>query len=279
MNKSKLNLNNYITRIAPTPSGFLHLGNLFNFALTYAITKSLNGTVNLRIDNLDIKRVRKEYVQDIFAKLQLLEVFPDNLIHDTDEYLQISQKNLNMYKDYLKMIPSNLIFVCACTRSDLKKHSQYPGTCINKNLKYIPNKNSIKTLPNDENREPIVLWTKENVPSYQLQSIVDDIEAGTNLIIRGQDLRSSTLAQKHIAKLLGNNSFENIKFIHHKLLTNNGIKISKSTLANNSPLNIDKLEFFNKFSSFFNLKRNLNSMKECISYFQDYPEFFEAHLD
>ena len=54
------------TRIAPTPSGFLHVGNAVSFLITYCLAKSENGKLLLRIDDLDRERYRKEYVDDIF---------------------------------------------------------------------------------------------------------------------------------------------------------------------------------------------------------------------
>ena len=50
------------TRIAPTPSGFLHVGNAVSFLITYCLAKSENGKLLLRIDDLDRERYRKEYV-------------------------------------------------------------------------------------------------------------------------------------------------------------------------------------------------------------------------
>src|SRR6188768_2417676 len=57
------------TRIAPTPSGYLHEGNLYSFVLTWLLAKSSGGQVLLRIDDMDGTRVRSEYLQDIFETL------------------------------------------------------------------------------------------------------------------------------------------------------------------------------------------------------------------
>ena len=54
------------TRLAPTPSGFLHLGNAFSFITTFNLAKQYNAKLLLRIDDLDRDRVEKEYVEDIF---------------------------------------------------------------------------------------------------------------------------------------------------------------------------------------------------------------------
>ncbi|RQP14538.1 MAG: tRNA glutamyl-Q synthetase, partial [Parapedobacter sp.] len=62
------------TRIAPTPSGYLHLGNVFSFALTAALAKRSGAQILLRIDDLDYTRVKREYVEDIFHTLEFLKI-------------------------------------------------------------------------------------------------------------------------------------------------------------------------------------------------------------
>jgi glutamyl-tRNA synthetase len=57
------------TRIAPTPSGFLHLGNILSFAITAGLARDIGASILLRIDDLDRSRMRLEYLQDIFNTL------------------------------------------------------------------------------------------------------------------------------------------------------------------------------------------------------------------
>lgn len=61
-----------VSRIAPTPSGFLHTGNAYNFILTYLLTRSVSGVLHLRIDDYDLGRYRQEFVQNIFDVLEFL---------------------------------------------------------------------------------------------------------------------------------------------------------------------------------------------------------------
>ncbi|MFM8896894.1 MAG: glutamate--tRNA ligase family protein, partial [Actinomycetales bacterium] len=60
------------TRFAPTPSGFLHEGNAVNFLLVQRLADALGATVLLRIDDMDVDRLRDEYVEDIFEVLHWL---------------------------------------------------------------------------------------------------------------------------------------------------------------------------------------------------------------
>ncbi len=62
------------TRIAPTPSGYLHLGNVLSFALTAFLAEQCGARILLRIDDLDHERVRPEYIQDIFDTLHFLKL-------------------------------------------------------------------------------------------------------------------------------------------------------------------------------------------------------------
>ena len=63
-----------VSRIAPTPSGFLHLGNAFNFLLTSKFVRARKGTLILRIDDADSTRSRPEYIEDIFRSLEWLGI-------------------------------------------------------------------------------------------------------------------------------------------------------------------------------------------------------------
>jgi glutamyl-tRNA synthetase len=86
------------TRIAPTPSGYLHLGNALSFALTAAIARSTGAKILLRIDDLDQQRVNLAYVQDVFDTLNFLEIpwdeGPRNVIEYHDEWSQMRRMDM-----------------------------------------------------------------------------------------------------------------------------------------------------------------------------------------
>src|SRR6185312_6440352 len=94
------------TRIAPTPSGFLHLGNAYSFALTAALAGKYGARILLRIDDLDRERVQKQYVQDIFDTLNFLEIpwheGPRNMDEYEKQYSQIHR--LDLYRQTLDML-------------------------------------------------------------------------------------------------------------------------------------------------------------------------------
>lgn len=224
-----------ISRIAPTPSGFLHIGNAFNFLLTSTLVKQAGGSLRLRIDDLDTTRTRPEYLEDIFETLSWLglswDVGPKNVQDLLTHHSQTLRRSryLEVLEDFLA---SGWAYVCACSRKDLETR---PCSCREKRLPFKENSSRVRVDLSLENRPPlpVVLWRNEGIPAYQLVSLVDDLDHGVNLIVRGEDLIESTQIQRALAALLGTRQgadrFESIRFVHHRLLTGpDGNKLSKS---------------------------------------------------
>src|SRR4051794_39214952 len=86
------------TRFAPTPSGFLHLGNILSFAITAALAAQAKAKILLRIDDFDMQRTNKLYVQDIFDTLNFLEIpwdeGPRNMAEYEEEYSQLHRMDI-----------------------------------------------------------------------------------------------------------------------------------------------------------------------------------------
>lgn len=241
------------TRIAPTPSGFLHLGNAFSFALTAAIARRAGARILLRIDDLDRQRVQPAYVQDVFDTLNFLEIPWDEGPRDAEaferEYSQVHR--MPLYEAALAQLEEkHAVFACSCSRSQLAAGGgeAYPGTCLLKQVPLgTPGVNwrlytssdrplRMKTWPYDsmEVRLPgtmqyFVVRKKDGYPAYQLASLIDDQHFGIDLIVRGADLYDSTVAQLYLASLLQQESFLQTTFYHHPLLMKDGdVKLSKS---------------------------------------------------
>lgn len=244
------------TRIAPTPSGYLHLGNVLSFALTAALARKHGAKILLRIDDLDRERVQTAYVQDIFDTLYFLEIPYDDGPRDLQEYEQEWSQihRMDNYRQALNILQEkDLLFACECSRAQIRASNTdiYPGTCRNKNIPLdTPNVSwRLKTdnltpinvitlngllkatLPAD--MESFVVRKKDGFPAYQLTSVMDDLHFGVDLIVRGNDLWHSTLAQLYLAPLIGAHSFTAASFYHHPLLMASGAeKLSKSAGAN-----------------------------------------------
>jgi len=229
-----------VSRIAPTPSGYLHLGNALNFVLTWAMVRQAGGQLWLRIDDMDGPRCRPEYVDDIFWALQWLGLDYDKGPKDaTDFYANYSQlKKIDFYRSKLKKL-AHLSYACECSRQDIRllAHSAlYPGTCFSKKLKYDVQKHALRLHVDDEGLRKLygdfILWRKFDLPSYHLVSLIEDHVMGVNLLVRGNDLRESSLLQQYLAKKLKYTHFLQAKFIHHKMIfTSAGEKLSKSNAA------------------------------------------------
>lgn len=241
------------TRFAPTPSGYLHLGNIYSFAVTSAFAQKANANIFLRIDDADMARTDLRYVQDIFDTLDFLEIpwqeGPRNIKEYQQEYSQVHR--MGMYQRALNVLRDNdLLFACKCSRTDvlrLNKESIYSGTCLKQNIcldvagvswrmKTDPECNiSIKTtngvietkLP--DTMKNFIVRKKDGFPAYQLTSIVDDCYYGVDFIIRGADLWPSSVAQVWLSKHCGMDQFSDVLFYHHPLFVDEtGNKLSKS---------------------------------------------------
>jgi glutamyl/glutaminyl-tRNA synthetase len=238
-----------VTRIAPTPSGYLHAGNAVNFLLTAWLARQHRGQLLLRIDDLDAARVRPPYLADIFRVLDWLGIGIDagpsgvaeferdySLAHRTEAYRSaVSQ---------LRAAGAH-IYACRCSRRDLAGHAAgyYPGTCRTAALPQRHGETALRiAVPHpmvvDVAGEPVdvagvlgdfAVWRRDGVPAYQLASVVEDRDLGVNAIVRGRDLLASTGAQLVLAPLLDAADLLAADFRHHALMTDpEGRKLSKS---------------------------------------------------
>lgn len=242
------------TRIAPTPSGYLHLGNILSFATTTAVARKTGARILLRIDDLDRPRIHRAYVQDIFDTLHFLDIpwdeGPRNYEEYEKEYSQLYR--LPLYREALERLKANgQVFACDCSRRILAKENPegvYPGTCRDKklsldrqglnwrlytdptadlNIKTMTGRDIHTTLP--PSMQYFIVKKKDGFPAYQLASVIDDLHFGVDLVVRGEDLWPSTLAQQFLARRLEDPRFCGNVFVHHPLITDtNDRKLSKS---------------------------------------------------
>ena len=230
------------TRIAPTPSGYLHLGNVLSFAITAVLAKQSGAQIMLRIDDLDRGRVRPAYVADIFETLTYLGIPWDEGPADDRSYLATFSQvhRVPLYEQALAQLRAQgAVFACDCSRTMLQRGHPagvYTGRCKHRGLPldgdgYCWRIDTDNTdLP--EHMRYFVVRTKDGMAAYQLASVVDDMHFGVDLVVRGQDLWESTQAQRFLAEVLGYTSVVEASFVHHTLLTAGaGEKLSKSAGA------------------------------------------------
>ena len=242
------------TRIAPTPSGLLHVGNGVSFVVTWAIARAQLGDVLLRIDDLDRSRMRDAYLHDIFATLRWLRIAydrgPISVADFHQDWSQITR--LPHYQRSLANLrQSQQLYACVCTRKDIRTHNidgRYPGTCRERKLPletpnaawriHVPDETKITireasgqhfVIDLSKQMGDFVVRQKNGMPAYQLASLVDDQVFGINYIVRGEDLLNSTAAQLFLAEKLNLEAFRKARFFHHPLLKDEaGAKLSKS---------------------------------------------------
>jgi glutamyl/glutaminyl-tRNA synthetase len=249
-----LPLPNYTkTRIAPTPSGFLHLGNVLSFAITAAIAQESGAKILLRIDDLDQARVNKQYIQDIFDTLSFLQIpwheGPRNVQDLEENYSQLHRMD-NYHSALDKLKNDGLVFACTCSRQQI--NNGFACGCYEKKIPLSTENVSWRLLTDDAaeiavkdhngnitrtalpvEMKNFIVRKKDGFPAYQLTSVVDDIFYGIDLVVRGKDLWASTLAQHILADAIGKgNIFGQTAFYHHPLLMEtHGKKLSKSAGA------------------------------------------------
>jgi len=241
-------------RLTPTPSGYLHIGNALNFVLNYWQAKVLGARLMLRIDDHDETRKRMEYVADIFRTLEWLGIEWDEGPQSVDDFEQNFSQTLKKEYYFSQLASIQNTFKCECSRADLKDfNGVYQGSCYDKVLESGDLAIRVKTLgwsDIEPDLKDAIIWRRDNLPSYQLVSVIEDRDQKVTHVIRGEDLLGSTSFQRGFAESNVWNFPK--KFFHHPLLKLNGQKLSKSQKA--SPLRVEfssREEFFRKVVSPF----------------------------
>ena len=241
-----------LTRIAPTPSGFLHEGNRLNFRVTADLAKSLGAALALRIDDADATRYRREYAEDIFATLHDMGIAWTVGPSDVDDFEQhwSQRAKTEFYREQLhEAIASGLpVYACACSRAQQAGPASggCAGGCRSRSLALEPGRTALRVaidvdtevtmgeevVPLGEAMGDFVIWRRDDLPAYQLVSVLEDRDLGVTHIVRGHDLLSSSAAQVHLAQWTGAPNVAEAFYVHHELVTDSaGAKLSKSTLA------------------------------------------------
>jgi glutamyl-Q tRNA(Asp) synthetase len=245
-----------VTRFAPSPTGELHLGSAYSAWVCRQRAREAGGTFLLRIEDIDIRRCKREYETAILADLTWLGFAWDGAVRRQSDH----------FADYGKALDTldarGLIYPCFCTRADIAASANapqgpdgplYPGTCrhlplqerrdrlaagIEHCLRLDAAKAANEAGPYsfiDEKRgrldgEPllfgdVVLARKDTPTSYHLSVTHDDHLQGVTLVTRGEDLLPSTHVHVLLQRLLG---YETPLYAHHRLLTDpSGRRLAK----------------------------------------------------
>src|SRR5688572_4294293 len=194
-----------VTRFAPSPTGYLHLGHVVNAIYVWGIARALGGSVLLRIEDHDRTRSRPSFDQGLLEDLDWLGFVPD-----AGRYPPIRQSGRpDRYADALRRLrESHAVYSCACSRKDIGSE-RYRNTCRSRALEELPGRGlRVEITPGAERfmdelsgaehevaaeeSGDLLLHDRDGHWTYQFAVTVDDDEDHINLVIRGVDLLSST---------------------------------------------------------------------------------------
>lgn len=224
-------------RFAPTPSGFLHLGNVFCSLLAWLSAKAAGGSITLRIEDLDPQRCNRERADVLAKELEWLGLTWDDgayVSEDNERYFQ--SRRSDIYAEYFARLEAQkLVYPCFCSRGELHAaeapHASdgriiYAGTCralsqaereakakirrpawrvrvTDEPISFTDAHYGVQSAKLSADCGDFILRRSDGVYAYQLAVVIDDALMGITQVVRGADLLSSTPMQLYLYQLLG----------------------------------------------------------------------------
>jgi glutamyl-Q tRNA(Asp) synthetase len=252
-----------VTRFAPSPTGYLHLGHVRSALEGWRAARRQRGLFLLRIEDIDRSRCREEYAAAILDDLVWLGLDWDGSVRRQSEHFDDYRRALD------RLTEMGVLYPCFCTRREIQAelaraggapHGEsgpaYPGTCRrlaageiaarhSAGLDYALRLDVVRALaltgplqwleeggsmPGPRQADPtplgdVVLARKDIPTSYHLAVTLDDATQGVTLVTRGEDLASATHVHRVLQALLG---LATPRYRHHPLLTDaTGRRLSK----------------------------------------------------
>lgn len=243
--------NQIVTRFAPSPTGYLHIGHAYSATLAFRAAQSLGGRFLLRIEDIDQERSRPEFVDAIFEDLVWLGL-------EWGAPVRHQSEHFDEYRAILDTLDAaGLLYPCFCSRKDIlaeiahagaapkgPEGPVYPGICrrlaegerrrrvaagephairldvvaaraATGDLEWLDRRGGIQAAK-PEIFGDVVLARRDTPVSYHLAVSLDDHVQGVNLVVRGKDLFASTHVHRLLQALLG---LSTPIYDHHELLT------------------------------------------------------------
>ena len=247
---------NIVGRFAPSPSGYLHIGNLLAMLLAWLDCRSLGGELIFRMEDLDPARSKRAYIDALAEDLRWLGLDWDRGWPDP-AYAQ-SKRTARYEAAFRTLREKGLVYPCWCTRSErlAAASAPHPGEAEHDSscrcARLTPSEREARLLTSrppawklkcpdetitltDYHYGPIsqnpardvgdfLIRRADGVFAYQLAVSVDDMEMGVTRVVRGRDLLSSAPRQKRLIETLGGTA---PAYCHAPLLTGEGGKLSK----------------------------------------------------
>ncbi len=254
-----------MTRFAPTPSGYLHLGHAYSALLAWEAARAGGGRFQLRIEDIDIGRCRPEFEQGIYDDLAWLGLHWDHEPFRQSDHMQGYAEALD------RLDRLGVLYPCFCTRRQIRAEiadagraphgpsgeALYPGICrsldvderlrrMQANQPYALRLDVARALdltgplvwqdlrvgevPADAVSLGDVVLARKDVPtSYHLAVTIDDALQGITLVTRGEDLFHATHIHRLLQGLLG---LPTPRYYHHNLIADStGLRLAKRNRA------------------------------------------------
>jgi glutamyl/glutaminyl-tRNA synthetase len=245
----------YVGRLAPSPTGLLHLGHARTFWIAAQRARAAGGLLWLRDEDLDPHRSRTDFAKAMREDLRWMGI-------EWDAEMRQSER-LNVYREAMQqLVRGGFVYPCRCSRKDLEQALQaphedddepvYSGRCRPEPAKpgadeFLPATNYRFRVPDgedvsfvdgdagvrsfiagcgaDANFGDFVVWRKDGLPSYQLACVVDDAAMGITEVVRGRDLLRSTARQMLLQRALG---LATPRYFHCALMLDGlGVRLAK----------------------------------------------------
>lgn len=216
-----------VTRLAPSPTGALHLGNAFAFVINWVIARKSLWDIHLRIEDLDTPRVKPGVIDQTIDTLRWLGL-------DWDSGPEIQSEDCSPYLAGMETLASrSLVFPCSRSRSEIEDALSAPneGTHESRydaalrpdvipdafddpstNWRFLVAPGKVEFCDRFSGQQAVdvaatvgdfLVWTKRGCPSYQLAVVIDDDAIGVTDIVRGNDLIGSAARQILLMRALG----------------------------------------------------------------------------
>ncbi|MBL8750752.1 MAG: tRNA glutamyl-Q(34) synthetase GluQRS [Planctomycetes bacterium] len=217
-----------VGRLAPSPTGALHLGNARTFLLAWMSVRARGGTLLLRIEDIDGPRVKPAAVAQTIEDLRWLGL-------DWDGEPVLQSERLDAYADAVARLTANgRVYPCTCSRREIEEAASaphesgdepvYPGTCRGRYadlaaakaatgrdaaLRFLVDRDEVPFVDGFAGSQrgtiagDFVVQKRDGGPAYQLAVVVDDAAAGVSEVVRADDLLPSTPRQLLLYEALG----------------------------------------------------------------------------
>lgn len=220
-----------VGRLAPSPTGLLHLGHARTFLVAWWSARAQGGEIVMRIEDLDQGRATPEFVDAALRDLEWLGIDWDGAPYTQSDGFERLRAAID------GLVEAGLAYPCTCTRGDLKAaqsapqlgelEPRYPGTCRDRYASVAEAKRASGRDPGIRFRVPegretfddvlcgpqsfdvqasvgdFLIARRDGAPAYQLAVVVDDAWQRVNEVVRGDDLLASTARQAALQRALG----------------------------------------------------------------------------